>query len=141
MIFVDSNIWCYYFDKRLPEHEKVRECMREIIKSEEIVCNTIVVLEVAHYIVRHFKEQPARRKIEFFINLGNIRLLDFSRQLLNETLECLMEHAYSEGLGGRDATILATLNLLGIRRVISHDDVFKRLANKVPLEVIDPVLQ
>jgi len=62
MLFVDSNIWCYYFDQRLPEYTSVRDVMREIIKSREIACNTVIVMEVAHYLVRHFTEKIAQRK-------------------------------------------------------------------------------
>ena len=139
MIFVDSNIWCYYFDQRVPEHKHVREPMREIIKSEEIACNTIIVMEVAHYIVRHFNEKSARKKIGFFINLRNIQISDFNRQMLQESLESLLEYSYADGLGGRDATIIATLKLQNIRRIITHDAVFKRLAAKLTLEVTDPL--
>jgi predicted nucleic acid-binding protein len=138
MIFVDSNIWCYYLDKRLPEHESTRESLREMIRSEEIVCNTIVVLEVAHYLVRHFKEKDARKKLETFVNLRNMEIVDFNRQLLAETLEKLIS-SYSDGLGGRDASVVATMNLRGIKSVVSHDDVFKRLSSKLALKVIDPV--
>jgi len=139
MIFVDANIWCYYFDRRLPEHEHVRELMRKIIKSEEIVCNTIVVMEVAHYLVRHFKGADARRKISYFVNLRNMKIVDFNRSVMTEALEKLVEYAYTEGLGGRDAAVIATLESLKLKRIISHDDVFKRLATKLRLEVIDPI--
>ena len=87
MIFVDSNIWCYYFDQRLPEHQQILEPMRKIIRSEEIACNTIIVLEVAHYIVRHFAEKTARKKIESFVNLRNMNITDFTRQIMTQTLE------------------------------------------------------
>jgi predicted nucleic acid-binding protein len=138
MIFVDSNIWCYYFDQRLPEHLLVLEPMREILKSEEIACNTIIVLEVAHYLVRHFKEKNARKKIDYFINLKNMRITDFNRPLMTQTLDDLLEYAYGDGLGGRDATVIATLKLLNIKKVVSHDDIFKRLSKKLALELIDP---
>ena len=139
MIFVDSNMWCYYFDQRLPEHEHVREPMRKIIKSEEIACNTIIIMEVAHYIVRHFTENAARKKIDSFINLRNMKITDFNRQTMTVTLEKLIEYAYTDGLGGRDATVIATIQSLNIKKIISHDDIFKRLANKLTLEVIDPI--
>jgi len=138
MIFVDSNIWCYYFDRRLPEHEHVREPVREIIRSEEILCNTIIIMEVAHYLVRHFTEKAARVKIEYFVNLRNMIIIDFNRQMMAESLEDLVEHAYADGLGGRDATIVATMNSKNVTRIISHDKVFKRLATRLELEVIDP---
>ena len=138
MLFVDSNIWCYYFDARLPEHVRVRDAMREIINTQEIACNTVIVMEVAHYLVRHFTEKIARKKIETFVNLSNIDIADFNRQLLSETVETLLAYAYAEGLGGRDATVIASMKLKNIKKIISHDDIFKRLANKLELEVIDP---
>ncbi len=139
MIFVDSNIWCYYFDQRLPEHRYIREPMREIIKSEEIACNTIIVIEVAHYLVRHFKEEAARKKIDFFMNLRNMQIIGFDKLMLTVAIEKLIEHGYSDGLGGRDATIIATLNLQAITKIVSHDSVFRRLASKLKIEVIDPL--
>ncbi|MGD0646324.1 MAG: type II toxin-antitoxin system VapC family toxin [Candidatus Bathyarchaeia archaeon] len=138
MLFVDSNVWCYYFDQRLPEHASVRDAMREIIKSEEIGCNTVIVMEVAHYLVRHFTEKIARKKIEYFINLSNMQIADFNRQTLTETVENLLAYAYAEGLGGRDATVIATMKLQKIKKIVSHDDIFRRLANKLEFEVIDP---
>jgi predicted nucleic acid-binding protein len=138
MLFVDSNIWCYYFDQRLPEYASVRDSMREIIRSQQIACNTVIAMEVAHYLVRHFTEKIACKKIETFINLTNIDIADFNRQTLNQTIETLLSYAYTEGLGGRDATVIACMKLHNIKKIVSHDDVFKRLANKLELEVIDP---
>ncbi len=139
MIFVDSNIWCYYFDQRLPEHQQILEPMRKIIKSEEIASNTIIVLEVAHYIVRHFAEKTARKKIDTFVNLRNMNITDFTRQIMTQTLETLADHAYTQGLGGRDATVIATMKTQNITKIISHDNIFKRLSDKLSLEVIDPI--
>jgi predicted nucleic acid-binding protein len=138
LIFVDSNIWCYYFDQRVLEHRSTLEPMREIIKHEEIACNTIIIMEVAHYIVRHFNENSARKKIDFLVNLRNIKISDFNRQMMQESLESLLEFS-AYGLGGRDATIIATLKSQNIKRIITHDTVFKRLAEKLALEVVDPI--
>lgn len=138
MIFVDSNIWCYYFDQRLPEHERVREPMREIIRNEDILCNTIVVMEVAHYLVRSFDKEAARRKIDSLVNLANIQIADFDAPLMRQSLEDLLQHHYTEGLGGRDATIVATLSTQGIERIATHDAVLKRLFAKLGVAVMDP---
>jgi predicted nucleic acid-binding protein len=132
-------MWCYYFDKRLPEHEQVRDIMRKTITSEDIVCNTLIILEVAHYLVRHFTGSTARKKIEYFTNLSNLTIVDFDRQSMTQALESLIEHGYSDGLGGRDATVLATMNSKEIKTILSHDEVFKRLATKLELQVIDPI--
>ncbi|MBO3840666.1 MAG: PIN domain-containing protein [Thermoproteota archaeon] len=139
MIFVDSNMWCYYFDQRLPEHGYVREPMREIIKTDEIACNTIIVMEVAHYLVRHFPAKAAWRKIEYFVNLENMKIVDFDRQMMMKALDSLVEYAYTHGLGGRDATVIATLKKLRVKKLLSHDNIFKRLATKLEIEVVDPI--
>lgn len=141
MIFIDSNIWCYYFDKRLPEHPLVREQIRQILlSSEELVSNTVVVMEIAHYIVRHFTVEDARKKIEHFVNLRNLRILDFDSKLMAESLDHLLEFGYSDGLGGRDATIIAVMNSQGIKTLLSHDDAFRRLSDRVAFKVVDPVI-
>jgi predicted nucleic acid-binding protein len=113
--------------------------MRKTITSEDIVCNTLIILEVAHYLVRHFTESTARKKIEYFTNLSNLTIVDFDRQNMTQALESLIEHGYSDGLGGRDATVLATIKLKEIKTILSHDEVFKRLSTKLKLEVIDPI--
>jgi len=127
------------FDQRLPEHGYVREPMREIIKTDEIACNTIIVMEVAHYLVRHFPAKAAWRKIEYFVNLENMKIVDFDRQMMMKALDSLVEYAYTHGLGGRDATVIATLKKLRVKKLLSHDNIFKRLATKLEIEVVDPI--
>lgn len=140
MIFIDSNIWCYYFDQRLPEHQRVREPLREIIlSSEELVCNTIVVMEIAHYLVRRFTEKEVKKKIEYFINLRNMKILGFDTKMMAESLDHIITYGYSDGLGERDATIIAAMNSHGIKTLMSHDDAFKRLSDKLIFNVIDPI--
>jgi predicted nucleic acid-binding protein len=139
MIFVDSNIWCYYFDQRLSEHKHVLEPMREIIKSEEIICNTFVMAEVAHYLVRNFRAESCRKKIDLMLNLSNLTVTSVDRQLLNNSFQYLLDYGYEYGLGGRDSTILATLTSEHIKKIISHDNIFKRVATEFSFKVIDPI--
>jgi uncharacterized protein len=140
MIFIDSNIWCYYFDQRLPEHQLVRDPIRQVLlSSQELFCNTIVVMEIAHYLVRHFGEKEASKKIESFVNLRNLKILDFDTKTMAESLTNLITYGYSTGLGGRDATIIASMNSQGIKALITHNEVFKRLSEKLGLNIIDPV--
>ncbi len=81
----------------------------------------------------------AWKKIEYFSNLSNLTIADFDRESMDQALENLIEHGYSDGLGGRDATIIATMKLKNIETIISHDDVFKRLTTKLMMKVIDPI--
>ena len=139
MIFVDTNIWCYYFDARLPEHKHVREPLRNILKSTDTAINTIIVMEVGHYLTRNLDEAEAREKIESFINLRNINIIDFDKALMTTALEYLTKYAKSDGLGGRDSTILASLDLLKIETLFTHDQNLKALAQKLGIKIIDPI--
>ncbi|NHV05896.1 MAG: PIN domain-containing protein [Thaumarchaeota archaeon] len=66
-----------------------------------------------------------------------MKIVDFDRQTMTEALEGLIEYAYS--LGGRDATVIATLKLQNIKKILSHDEVFKRMSRRLKLEVADPI--
>ena len=50
---IDSNMWIYYFDESLEEHKYVKKSMRKVIMEEEILANTVLIQEVAHYLIRH----------------------------------------------------------------------------------------
>ncbi|MGC9095126.1 MAG: PIN domain-containing protein, partial [Candidatus Bathyarchaeia archaeon] len=99
------------------------------------------VMEVAHYLVRHLPVDVARKKITYFTDLRNMKLLDFNRQMMMEALENLLEYAYTYGLGGRDATVIATLKLTNIKKILTHDKTLKQLASKLEFEAIDPIPQ
>ncbi len=47
LIFVDSNIWCYYFDRSAQEHNAVLDKL-ELVLDEGVAINTVVEMEVAH---------------------------------------------------------------------------------------------
>lgn len=132
-------MWCYYFDQRLPEHGYVLESMREVVKSEEIACNTVIAMEVAHYLIKHFPAGVARRKISYFVNLRNLKIANFDRRMMAKAIEDLIEYAHPYGIGGRDATIIATLKSLRVKKILTHDDALKRLAIKLGFEAIDPI--
>jgi predicted nucleic acid-binding protein len=48
LIFVDSNIWCYYFDRSAQEHNAVSERLEQALE-DGVAINTVVAMEVAHY--------------------------------------------------------------------------------------------
>lgn len=139
MIFVDTNIWCYYFDSRLPEHKHVRETLRNTLKSREVFINTVIAMEVAHYLTRNLDEAKAKEKVESFINLRNMKVIDFDKSLMAISLEHLTRYAKSDGLGGRDSTILASLDRSKIETLFTHDKNLKSLAQKLGVKIIDPI--
>ena len=139
MIFVDTNIWCYYFDARLPEHKHVRDPLRNVLKNRDVAINTVIVMEVAHYLTRNLDEEEAREKVESFIKLRNMNIVDFDKALMTLALEYLTRYAKSDGLGGRDSTILASLDRLKIETLFTHDQNLKVLAKMLGVKIIDPI--
>jgi predicted nucleic acid-binding protein len=51
LIFIDSNIWCYYFDRSAQEHDLVSEKL-ERAPEGVVAINTVVEMEVAHYLIK-----------------------------------------------------------------------------------------
>jgi predicted nucleic acid-binding protein len=43
LIFVDSNIWCYYFDRSAQEHEAVSERLEGVLEGG-VAINTVVAM-------------------------------------------------------------------------------------------------
>ena len=139
MIFIDSNIWCYYFDSRVSEHKRVIEPVREALREGAIFVNTVVIMEVAHYLSRYLSESDVREKVNIFVNLRNLRILDFDRSLLDASVDLLARFAESHGLGGRDATIVASLIKHGINVLVTHDKSLGSLVETLAIKVQDPI--
>jgi predicted nucleic acid-binding protein len=139
MIFIDTNIWCYYLDARLPEHGHVVEPLRGILKGSEVAINTAVAMEVAHYLTRNLDEQEARDRIESFVNLSNMDIVNFDRALMNTALDYIARFGKTEGLGGRDSTIIATLDKLRIETLLTHDKNLAAIVTKLGIKTMDPI--
>lgn len=135
MIYVDANYWIYWFDSRLQEHEYVLKPMREALQ-EGIILNIVTLIEVAHYL-RNLAEKELLDKLNKIQSLTSLKLVNLDMELLKVALEQLIKYA-RVGIGGRDSVILATMQTLGVRRIVTHDKVFKQIKG---LEVIDLIPQ
>ena len=138
-LFIDANIWCYYFDARHPEHEHVKRFMRQALLSETLAVNTLIVMEVAHYLNRNLSRDEAKRKTENLLTLENLRVHDFDRDQLMKSLDTLNKYFRSHDLGGRDATIISTVKSQGVERLVTHDKALAEVAKLESVNVVDPV--
>jgi len=133
MTYVDANYWIYWFDQRLPEHKYVIETMRNAI-HDGIILNVVTLIEVAHYF-RHLPEKEFHKRLNAIKNLTTLTFVNLDLDLTELTFEQLVKYA-KIGVGGRDSVILATMKTSGTKRIVTHDEVFKKIEN---LEVIDPI--
>jgi predicted nucleic acid-binding protein len=139
MFFIDANIWCYYFDARHPEHEPVRGFMRRALLGETLAVNTLIVMEVAHYLNRNLSRDEAKKKTDNLLTLENLRIHDFDRERLVESLDILNKYSRSHGLGGRDATIVSSVKSHGVEHLVTHDKALAEVARLESVNVVDPV--
>ena len=135
ILTIDTNIWAYYFDSDTPEHARVAERVEESLKKgEQVVINTVIVLELAHFLVKNLGPVEGGEKLDVFLGYPfSIADLDYATAL--ESIEMLKRYSHL-GIGGRDATILAVMRKTGTNRIMTHDEALKRVDW---VEAIDPL--
>ncbi len=134
MIIVDSNIWAYYFDDETPEHRFVIEPLEKALRSEKVIINTTIIIEVAHFLIKTLGPIEGMERLNIFLRFP-FTVVDLDYELTLRSIELLAKY-FQFGIGGRDATILATAEFLKINRIMTHDKAFKRIRW---IEVIDPI--
>ena len=90
-------------------------------------------MEVAHYLIKSLGSE-GKRKVDIFLSYP-MEMIDFDQYLARKSVEYLAKYSQT-GIGGRDATILASMEELGTRKLMTHDRAFKRLDF---IEVVDPI--
>jgi predicted nucleic acid-binding protein len=133
LIFIDSNIWCYYFDRSAQEHDVVSGKLEQALTGS-VAINTVIEMEVAHYLIKNLGAQ-GKRKMDVFLSFP-MEVVDFDYLLAKRSIDLLAKFSQT-GIGGRDATILASMEELGIKKLMTHDRAFKRIDS---IEVIDPIV-
>ena len=133
MIAIDSNIWAYYLDETTKEHNSVKPHLREIIKNKDILINTVIQIEVAHYLIKVLGPILGKEKIDVFLSYP-LKVDELTRESITKSVELLQRYTQI-GIGGRDATILQTMKKYDVTRLMTHDSALKRVDW---LDVFDP---
>src|SRR3989344_5542948 len=134
MIFIDSNIWCYFFDESSKEHKSVVGFLAKILEKEQIIMNTLVIMEISHYLIKNLGPINGQEKIKKFLEFP-FAIEDFNYELLLDSIQALSNYSHT-GIGGRDASILATMKKLNVKKIITHDKDFKKIDF---IEILDPI--
>ena len=134
MILIDSNIWAYYFDATLPEHNEVIRPVETAMKKNQAAVNATIVIETLHYLVKRIGPLEGAKKGRVFLSFG-MPLYGLDEEGVEMTLTKLSEFTHL-GIGGRDASILATMTIEEIGSLMTHDQAFKRVPE---INVMDPI--
>ena len=125
-ITIDSMIWIYSYDPHAPESKNVKSWLRgkkgALQTHKQIVLNTMIPLEILHSISKKPSVDftTAYNAALGIIALKNVVLVDFNSRLLAESMTLLGDYQ-TYGIGGRDASILATVKDHNVMKIATHD--------------------
>jgi predicted nucleic acid-binding protein len=134
MILIDANIWAYYFDSTLSEHTHVKKPVESALRRHHAVINTTITIETLHYLVRRLGPLAGGEKGRIFLAY-DLPLLLFDNESIDLTHRKLCEYHHL-GIGGRDASLLATMEQHEITTIMTHDQAFKQIPD---ITVKDPL--
>ncbi|WP_129114764.1 type II toxin-antitoxin system VapC family toxin [Halegenticoccus tardaugens] len=137
MYCLDANIWVYYFDAELSEHEAISEPVTRLLSAEPLFTTTVLQMEVVHYLNNQLAESADA--VERFLNLENTTVAALSPEDVRAAATLL--DAYPNlGIGGRDASVVAAMERTDVSTLWTHDAGLKRLGRRLDwLTVHDPV--
>ena len=104
------------------------------IRSEEIVVNTVIIMELSHFLIKNLGPVQGGEKLNFFLSYPLV-IDNLNYKEVLESIEELKRYSHL-GIGGRDATILALLRRSPSKKIMTHDDAFKKVDW---LNAIDPI--
>jgi predicted nucleic acid-binding protein len=134
IVFIDSNYWIYLLDKTCDEHDYIVDHFRVLYDSSSLAINTIVMVEIMHYLIKRLGTTIAKQKWQLFSSIdfivGN---LEFEQ--LDRIFDVLSKFSHT-GIGGRDASILSFMEDNNITKLCTHDKAFKKIPD---IEIIDPI--
>ena len=79
----------------------------------KIVVNTVIMMEIAHYLIKNLGPIRGKGKIEKLLQ-SDLIIHDFSLANMILSVNKLAEFSHT-GIGGRNSTILATMSEFGIQ--------------------------
>jgi len=134
IVFIDSNYWIFLLDKTCDEHDYIVDHFKVLYDNSSLAINTIVMVEVMHYLIKRLGTTIAKQKWQLFSSIdfmvGN---LEFEQ--LDRIFDVLSKFSHT-GIGGRDASILSFMEDNNITKLCTHDNAFKKIPD---IMIIDPI--
>lgn len=135
---LDANVWIYYLDAGLQEHERVRDLVSDVLESEPLFTTTVLRMEVIHYLANQLADSES--VVDRFLDVGGTTVAALTDEDARRAAALLHEYS-NEGIGGRDASVLVALDRYEVDRLWTHDEALKRVARqRSTLSVFDPVI-
>lgn len=137
MYCLDANVWIYFLDSSLSEHDRVFEDVSTIVRSKPMFAPTVVQMEVVHYVANQLPNPGPT--IERILSAEDVQVADLTKGDVRRASELLREFEQA-GIGGRDASVLAAMERHDVSPLWTHDEALLRMGERLDwLDVTDPV--
>ncbi len=125
-MFIDSVVWIGAKLKRDQWHDKSRAVIQRFLNREIKMAyvNDYVVLETVNFLLRKAGFTVALETLKLFRTHERIRIVNVDSQMFKNTCEVFVKYP---GLSITDASIVATMQSLGIHSLYSFDYGFDKV--------------
>ncbi len=138
--FIDTNMLWWYFTKNSKNHKTVKKYLDPLIMDldNRFYVNEFVIIELLHLLIKKSKggyklgKELLSNKYPFLHILFNFSNLTSIISLL----EVLNIYGHDTTLGGRDSSIIVSMQTHQINDIITNDGGFKSVAN---LRILNPI--
>lgn len=139
MACLDANVWIYYIDAGLDEHEVVSRRVDDLVRSRPLFVTTVLQTEVLHYASKQLADRSA--VFQTFLTGEDVSVAELTVEDVERAADLLTTHD-QVGIGGRDATVLAAMERHDVSQLWTHDEALCRMDDHLEwLEVVDPVTE
>jgi predicted nucleic acid-binding protein len=108
--------------------------VEKTLASGKALVNTVIVMELAHFLVKNLGPVTGKKKLETFLEFP-MTIIDLDFEQMRDAINLLCEYSHV-GIGGRDATLLAAMKKIKTNKIMTHDIAFKKIDW---LKIIDPI--
>ncbi|TFG12236.1 MAG: PIN domain-containing protein [Promethearchaeota archaeon] len=130
--FLDTNILWWYFVKNSKNHQQIKLYLDELILDAQnsFIINEFVLIELFHLLIK--KKGNEGYKLASILLNERYPFIEFKYNLLhvsdlNNVLQILFKYGTTTSIGGRDSTIIYSMNRHKVKDIITNDKGFENV--------------
>ncbi|MCY3413708.1 MAG: type II toxin-antitoxin system VapC family toxin [Candidatus Heimdallarchaeota archaeon] len=137
---MDTNILWWYFNENSRHYQKVRAFLDDLFLDQNNIffVNSYVFIEFFHHIVKKVINgySICARILSDEYSFINIISNDREKETLSSILEILNKYGHFTTIGGRDSSIIVSMEKNRIKYIISNDTAFDNVEG---LKRVNPI--
>jgi len=130
--FLDTNILWWYFVKNSKNHQQIKAFLDKLILDAQnsFIINEFVMIELFHLLIK--KKGNEGFKIASLLLNERYPFIELKYDLLhisdlNSVLQILYKYGKNSSIGGRDSTIIYSMDRHKVKDIITNDKGFEKV--------------